>query len=86
MWYAPYGNELSTDQCCLLLLWDELRISHKEQKQIYGDEQDDVLPTKNIIFQFIAHSCPSPILLILLILQYIQLSSFSYSISSSSPS
>ena len=83
MWY---GNELSTNQCRLVLLWDEHGISHKEQKQIYGDEQGDALPTKNMIFQFITHSCPSPILSILLILQYIQLSSFSYSISSSTPS
>ena len=58
MLYAPYGNELSTDQCRLLLLWDELRISHKEQKQVYGDEQGDALPTKNTIFRFILSSIP----------------------------
>ena len=35
-WYAPYGKELPTDQCRLLLLWDELGIPHKERKQVYG--------------------------------------------------
>ena len=34
--YPPYGKELPTDQCCLLLLWDELGIPHKEHKQVYG--------------------------------------------------
>ena len=34
--YPPYGKELPTDQCHLLLLWDELGIPHKEHKQVYG--------------------------------------------------
>jgi hypothetical protein len=35
-WYAPYGKLLPSDQCKLLLLWDELGIPHKEKKQIHG--------------------------------------------------
>ena len=35
-WYAPYGKDLPTDQCRLLLLWDELGIPHKERKQVHG--------------------------------------------------
>ena len=35
-WYAPYGKEIPTDQCRLLLLWDELGIPHKERKQVHG--------------------------------------------------
>jgi hypothetical protein len=34
--YPPYGKELPTDQCRLLLLWDEIGIPHKPHKQISG--------------------------------------------------
>ena len=34
--YPPYARELPIDQCCMLLLWDELGIPHKEHKQIHG--------------------------------------------------
>lgn len=34
--YPPYGKEMPTDQCRLLLLWDELGIPHKPHKQISG--------------------------------------------------
>jgi hypothetical protein len=34
--YEPYGKELPSDQCRLLLLWDELGIPHKPHKQVFG--------------------------------------------------
>ena len=36
MFYPPYARNLPTDQCRLLLLWDELGIPHKPHKQISG--------------------------------------------------
>ena len=36
MYYEPYGKNLPTDQCRLLLLWDELGIPHKPHKQVSG--------------------------------------------------
>ena len=36
MFYEPYGKDLPSDQCRLLLLWDELGIPHKPQKQVFG--------------------------------------------------
>ena len=36
MYYAPYGKNLPSDQCRLLLLWDELGIPHKPHKQVSG--------------------------------------------------
>jgi hypothetical protein len=36
MFYLPYGRDLPSDQCRLLLLWDELGIPHKSHKQISG--------------------------------------------------
>lgn len=35
-WYPPYQKHLPDNQTKLLLLWDELRIPHKEKKQISG--------------------------------------------------
>jgi hypothetical protein len=35
-WYEPYHKLLPAKQAKLLLLWDELRISHKESKQVFG--------------------------------------------------
>lgn len=34
--YPPYNKLLPTNQCRLLLLWDELGIPHKERKQVAG--------------------------------------------------
>ena len=36
MLYEPYGKYFPSDQCRLLLLWDELGIPHKPQKQVFG--------------------------------------------------
>jgi hypothetical protein len=36
LFYLPYGRDLPSDQCRLLLLWDELGIPHKSHKQISG--------------------------------------------------
>ena len=36
LFYPPYGKSLPSDQCRLLLLWDELGIPHKPHKQISG--------------------------------------------------
>ena len=36
MFYAPYGKFFPSDQCRLLLLWDELGIPHKPHKQVFG--------------------------------------------------
>jgi hypothetical protein len=35
-YYEPYGKYMPTDQCRLLLLWDELGIPHKPHKQLFG--------------------------------------------------
>ncbi|GLB45155.1 hypothetical protein LshimejAT787_2000600 [Lyophyllum shimeji] len=34
--YPPYNKLMPTNQCRLLLLWDELGIPHKERKQVSG--------------------------------------------------
>jgi hypothetical protein len=34
--YAPYHKQFPKDQAILLSLWDELGVSHKEKKQIFG--------------------------------------------------
>ncbi|PPR03806.1 hypothetical protein CVT26_000980, partial [Gymnopilus dilepis] len=34
--YEPYGKELPRSQARLLELWDDLRIPHKEKKQLWG--------------------------------------------------
>lgn len=36
MYYPPYNAYYPSDQTKLLLLWDELNISHVKKKQIYG--------------------------------------------------
>lgn len=36
IWYTPFQKSLPTEQTGLLQLWDELRISHDEPKQVYG--------------------------------------------------
>ena len=36
LWYAPYACELPKQQAKLLMLWDELGIPHKQEKQIHG--------------------------------------------------
>ena len=36
--YRPYQCLLPTKQTNLLLLWDELRIPHRQEKQIYGEK------------------------------------------------
>jgi hypothetical protein len=36
LYYEPYGKDMPTDQCRLLMLWDELGIPHKPHKQISG--------------------------------------------------
>lgn len=36
MYYPPYDAYYPSDQTKLLLLWDELNISHVKKKQIYG--------------------------------------------------
>jgi hypothetical protein len=36
LFYPPYEVHLPSDQCRLLLLWDELGIPHKRHKQIFG--------------------------------------------------
>jgi hypothetical protein len=34
--YTPYSKLMPTEQTCLLLLFDELGISHDECKQVFG--------------------------------------------------
>jgi hypothetical protein len=36
-WYAPYEQNLPSQQARLLELWDELGIPHKREKQIHGE-------------------------------------------------
>jgi hypothetical protein len=36
LYYSPYQCYFPTTQTKLLMLWDELRIPHKERKQVYG--------------------------------------------------
>lgn len=36
MYYPPYDAYYPSDQTKLLLLWDELNISHAKKKQRYG--------------------------------------------------
>jgi hypothetical protein len=36
--YVPYGVELPLQQTCLLELWDELGVPHKQKKQVHGSQ------------------------------------------------
>jgi hypothetical protein len=36
LFYKPYNMSFPSDQCRLLLLWDELGIPHKPHKQVFG--------------------------------------------------
>ena len=37
-WYAPYEQDLPSQQARLLELWDEVGIPHKREKQVHGEQ------------------------------------------------